>query len=152
MDTLLIVALVALIAGLMLRGEQPTPEPLIIQIVPEPEQRSGLGFLLPLILIGFVLFLLFGAYGARVATEAAPEGARTATEEPPYSAIVDDAVTAVTAIVVGSAGIDIVADVGAALAGAYLFIGNSDTYMVHLTHSLLTILLHLSAHVRLSAT
>jgi hypothetical protein len=62
MDTLVIVVLIALVAGLLLSGQRSTPEPQFIYVVTTPEQSSGgVGCLLPLIFIGFVLFILFAA-------------------------------------------------------------------------------------------
>jgi hypothetical protein len=60
MDSLLIVVLIA-VAGVVLSGRRPARESQIIYVVAEPEPSSGLGCLPPLIVIGFVLFVLYAA-------------------------------------------------------------------------------------------
>ena len=59
MDSLLIVVLVAFAAGVALSWRRPAPEPQIIYVVAEPEQRGGGGCLAPLVVAGIVVFLLF---------------------------------------------------------------------------------------------
>ena len=58
MDTLLIVALIAFVAGVVLSGRGLTQEPQRIYIVAEPEQRSQAGCLLPLILVAALLIIV----------------------------------------------------------------------------------------------
>ncbi len=58
-DSLLIIGLIAFVAGLLLSRRRVSPQPQIIYVVSEPEQSSGLGCLLPLLVIGFVLFVVF---------------------------------------------------------------------------------------------
>ena len=45
-------------AGVVLSGRRPRQEPQIIYVVSEPEPHSGLGCLLPVIVIGLVLFVV----------------------------------------------------------------------------------------------
>ena len=59
MDSLLIVVLVAFAAGVALSWRRTAPEPQIIYVVAEPEQRGGGGCLAPLAVVGIVVFLLF---------------------------------------------------------------------------------------------
>jgi hypothetical protein len=58
MDSLLITGLIAFIAGVVLSGRRPAPQPQIIYVVSEPEPSSGLGCLL-LVVIGLVLLVVF---------------------------------------------------------------------------------------------
>ena len=58
MDSLLIVVLVAFAAGVALSWRRTAPEPQIIYVVAEPEQRGGGGCLAPLAVVGIVAFLL----------------------------------------------------------------------------------------------
>jgi len=58
MDTLLIIILVAFIAGVVLSGRRPSREPQIIYVATEPEQRGG-GCLVPLVFAAIVVILLF---------------------------------------------------------------------------------------------
>jgi hypothetical protein len=59
MDSLLIIILIAFVAGVVLSGRRPRQEPQFIYVVPEPEPRSGLGCLLPLMVLGLLLFVVF---------------------------------------------------------------------------------------------
>ena len=59
MDTLLIIVLIAFVAGVALSGRRSSPEPQIIYVVTEPEPRGGGGCLVPLVFVGIVLLLLF---------------------------------------------------------------------------------------------
>ena len=58
MDSLLIVVLVAFVAGVVLSGRRSSPEPQIIYVVTEPEQRGGGGCLPALVFVGVVFLLL----------------------------------------------------------------------------------------------
>ena len=58
MDSLLIVVLVAFAAGVALSWRRPAPEPQIIYVVAEPEQRGGGGCLPALVFVGVVFLLL----------------------------------------------------------------------------------------------
>lgn len=58
MDSLLIIVLIAFVAGVVLSGRRVSREPQIIYVVSEPEPSSGMGCLLPLLAIGLVLFAL----------------------------------------------------------------------------------------------
>ena len=58
MDTLLIIVLIAFVAGVALSGRRSSPEPQIIYVVTEPEPRGGGGCLVPLVFVAVVMFLL----------------------------------------------------------------------------------------------
>lgn len=59
MGTLLIIILISFVAGVILSGRRLHREPQIIYVVSEPEPSSGLGCLVPLIVIGLVVFVMF---------------------------------------------------------------------------------------------
>ena len=58
MDTLLIIVLIVLVAGVALSGRV-SPQPQVIYIQTEPQVSGSVGCLLPLVFVGFVLLLLF---------------------------------------------------------------------------------------------
>jgi hypothetical protein len=58
MESLLIILLIAFAAGVVLSGRRQSVQPQVI-IVTDPEASSGTGCLLPLVFIGFVLFIFF---------------------------------------------------------------------------------------------
>lgn len=57
MDTLLIVVLVAFVAGAALSARRPSREPQIIYVVTETEQRGG-GCLAPLVFVGMAILFI----------------------------------------------------------------------------------------------
>jgi hypothetical protein len=58
METLLIVVLIAFVAGVALSGQRPMQDPQIIYIQREPQTNAGGGCLLPLVFVALVVFIL----------------------------------------------------------------------------------------------
>lgn len=55
---MLIIVLIAFVVGVALSGRT-LPQPQVIYIQTEPQASAGVGCLLPLLFVGFVLLLLF---------------------------------------------------------------------------------------------
>jgi hypothetical protein len=61
METVLIIALIAFVAGMAFNRSHPTEEPQIIYVQREPQTNAGGGCLLPLVFVAMILFILFAA-------------------------------------------------------------------------------------------
>ena len=61
MENQLLIVLVVFVVGVVLSGRV-SPQPQIIYIQAEPQAQAGVGCLLPLVFVGFVLLLWFAGH------------------------------------------------------------------------------------------